>query len=251
MKPSRITVPPPITKQTSASLWEPVRLLLAALGGLLVVAIIASFLDKGAYEEGQFGTPWVTFLKGQMGFSELSKMPWFWGMLVGFVLGAVPGYFAGYLISSEIPQSHRPKVNQLALGAALFLIPVLNFIPARSAGLIWDDDQEVTASDRTNVLGALADDVDIEPAAREPARELFLHVVSQFEAVGVLPLLHLVRFAFFDQNVELLVDRYSRTFGRFCAPCTRRVVTSRSEEQERCASQSKGCGPKGHKHLIV
>lgn len=116
--------------------WEPVRLLLAALGGLLGLAICSSFLNE--YDSGRFSE----FLKGQVGFDGMFGSVLFWKMAVAFVVGAVAGYF----VSQEIPSSHHKKLNPLALGAALFLLPVIVYIPAMTAGFIWDDDQEISGN---------------------------------------------------------------------------------------------------------
>ena len=135
MNPSRLSTPSAVTQLPKASPWEPARLLLAALGGLFVMAILSNFLDED--ESGRF----VEFLKGQVGFDGMSS--WlFWKMAIGFAIGAAGGYFV-YL---EIPRSYRKNANALALAVALFLIPVTVYIPAMSAGFIWDDDQEVTSN---------------------------------------------------------------------------------------------------------
>jgi len=135
MNASRLSVSPATQKPLHASLWEPARLLLAALGGLIVVAILSLFLDES--ESPRF----VDFLKGQTGFDGMSS--WlFWKMAIGFGIGAVAGYF----VFLEIPSFHRKTANSLALAVSLFLIPVVVYIPAMSAGFIWDDDQEITGN---------------------------------------------------------------------------------------------------------
>ncbi|MDD5350918.1 MAG: tetratricopeptide repeat protein [Chthoniobacteraceae bacterium] len=122
------------TPQRSA--WcEPARLFLAGFGGILVAAIFSFLLTE---EEA---VKWAWFLRGQVGFEFVGTL-WFWKLATGFALGAAAGYFA-FL---EIPEFHWQKANRVALGLALFWVPVLVYIPAMSAGFIWDDDQEITAN---------------------------------------------------------------------------------------------------------
>jgi Flp pilus assembly protein TadD len=136
MNTTRLNPPSAAVQSQSASFWEPARLLLAALGGLLGLAICSSFLNE--YDGGRF----IEFLKGQVGFDGMLTSGLFWKMAIAFLFGAVAGYF----ISLEIPVPHYKKLNPLALGAALFLIPVVAYIPAMSAGFIWDDDQEISGN---------------------------------------------------------------------------------------------------------
>ena len=137
MKPSRIPRPATADKPTPASiLWEPARLLLAGLGALLAVVVCSNFPDE--YERGRF----LDFLQGQMGFEGMWVSPIFWKFAFGSAVGAAAGYF----VFLEIPGSLRARANKLALAVALFLIPVVVYIPAMSAGFIWDDDQEISAN---------------------------------------------------------------------------------------------------------
>jgi len=135
MKPSRIPPPPVALKTPPPSLWEPCRLFLAVLGGLFMIAILAGFL-KGDESE-QF----TNFLRGQSGFDGITSLL-FWKMACGFAIGAMAGYF----LFLELPAAHRKYANSLALALALFFIPVIVYIPAMSAGFLWDDDQEITAN---------------------------------------------------------------------------------------------------------
>lgn len=136
MNPTRLSSPSAAVQSQRASFWEPARLLLAALGGMLALAVCSSFL--GEYDGGRF----AEFLKGQVGFDGMLTCGLFWEMAVAFIFGTVAGYF----ISLEIPFAHYKKFNLLSLGAALFLIPVVVYIPAMSAGFIWDDDQEISGN---------------------------------------------------------------------------------------------------------
>jgi Flp pilus assembly protein TadD len=136
MNPTRLSTPSAEVQSQRPSFWEPARLLLASLGGLLALAICSSFL--GEYDSGRF----AEFLKGQVGFDGMLSCALFWKMAIAFALGTVAGYF----ISLEIPSAHYKKFNLLALGAALFLIPVVVYIPAMSAGFLWDDDQEISGN---------------------------------------------------------------------------------------------------------
>jgi len=110
--------------------------MLAAIGGLLALAICGSFLSE--YDSGRF----ADFLKGQVGFNGMLTCGLFLKMAIAFVFGAIAGYF----ISLEIPFAHYKKLNPVALGAALFLIPVMVYIPAMTAGFLWDDDQEISGN---------------------------------------------------------------------------------------------------------
>jgi len=136
MNPTRSPRRTTTAKPTPASFWEPARLLLAGLCGLGVVAICYCFMDE--YESGQF----ITFLQGQTGFEGMWSSALFWKLAIGFTVGAAAGYF----VFLEIPSSLWKKANTLALALALFLIPVLVYIPAMSAGFLWDDDQEISAN---------------------------------------------------------------------------------------------------------
>jgi tetratricopeptide (TPR) repeat protein len=135
MNPS-LTTPSHAAVSTPRSSWyEPARLALAGFGGLIFAAIFSFLLNEDE------ALQWVQFLRGQVGFECLGTL-WFWKLAAGFALGAPAGYFA-FL---EIPATHWPKANRIALGISLFWIPVLIYIPAMSAGFLWDDDQEITAN---------------------------------------------------------------------------------------------------------
>lgn len=123
------------TSLPSAPQWSPARIFLTALSGLIFAALFSFFLDEN--EMASFGV----FLRGQIGFAVLG-LGWFWKLAVGFAIGAMGGYFA-FL---EIPQVHHEKANRISLALALFMIPLLVYIPAMSAGFIWDDDQEISAN---------------------------------------------------------------------------------------------------------
>ncbi|MCX6966862.1 MAG: tetratricopeptide repeat protein [Verrucomicrobia bacterium] len=136
MKPVRIPSPTSLNQPSPSCLWEPARLFLAGLGGLLALLVSSSFLDE--YEGGQF----FEFLKGQVGFGGMWESALFWKMALGFLTGAAAGYF----LFLEIPISWHKRTNALALALALFLLPVVVYIPAMSAGFLWDDDQEITSN---------------------------------------------------------------------------------------------------------
>jgi len=136
MNPPRLSSPSAATQQKLTSLWEPARLFLAGLGGVAVVLIFSNFLDE--YE----GIKFANFLRGQVGFDGIWESALFWKMAIGFLVGAAAGYF----VFLEIPSTLRPKANRMALALSLFLIPLIVYVPAMSAGFLWDDDQEVTAN---------------------------------------------------------------------------------------------------------
>ena len=102
----------------------------------MAVLICSCFLDD--YESAQF----VEFRNGQVGFEGMWTSFLFWKMAAGFAAGTAAGYF----LFLEIPASFHKKANSLALSLSLFLIPVVVYIPAMSAGFIWDDDQEISAN---------------------------------------------------------------------------------------------------------
>ena len=136
MNPTRLSSPSAAVQSPSASFWEPARLLFAALGGMIALAMCSSFLSE--YDAGRF----AEFLRGQVGFDGMLTCGLFWKMAIAFGFGTAAGYF----ISLEIPFAHYKKLNPLALGAALFLIPVVVYIPAMTAGFLWDDDQEISGN---------------------------------------------------------------------------------------------------------
>ena len=128
--------------------WSEARLVLAAIFGLLGLALFnVAFLDE------QENAVFMDFLRGQVGMEGAFASVLFWKLFVGFALGAVAGYFVG----SEVPRAHVPKANQLARGVAIFLISVVIYIPAMSAGFIWDDDQEITANPSLQNLPGLVE----------------------------------------------------------------------------------------------
>ena len=117
------------------SLLQPAKWFLAGVSGLLALAVFSCFLGEG--ESARIGE----FLKGQVGFDGVFS--WlFVKMALGFALGAMGGFF----VFREIPQPHRPGANRIALLLALYFIPVVIYIPAMTAGFIWDDDQEISAN---------------------------------------------------------------------------------------------------------
>ena len=152
MNSTRSSTPGNLVKKLHASPWEPARLLLAALGGLLALAFSSNFLDE--YGSDRF----ITFLKGQIGFEGMSS-GLFWFGFFWFTVGAAAGYFA-FL---EIPSRFWKKANSVALALALFLTPVVLYIPAMTAGFIWDDDQEITAN--PSILQVQPDPT--QPASRQ------------------------------------------------------------------------------------
>jgi tetratricopeptide (TPR) repeat protein len=112
------------------------RLVLTTLAGLLGLLVCRNFLSD---EEN---TAFLNFLSGQSGFDGMLTSSVFWKMLVAFVLGGA----GAHLIGTEIPPRTLQKLKVPALAVALFLISVIIYIPAMSAGFIWDDDQEITAN---------------------------------------------------------------------------------------------------------
>ena len=111
-------------------------LFLAGLGALLALALCCNFLDD--YERGKF----TEFLQGQTGFEGMWQSSLFWKLALGSLVGAAAGYF----VSFEMPAALIRKSNTLALALTLFLIPVVVYTPAMSAGFLWDDDQEISAN---------------------------------------------------------------------------------------------------------
>lgn len=108
---------------------------MAGIGALLGMLIFQALL--GNKETVLFNE----FLKGQGDLGGPQSIL-FWAILFSALLGATAGFFS-FL---EIPVSLRPKANRLSLGVALFLIPLVIYIPAMSAGFLWDDDQEITSN---------------------------------------------------------------------------------------------------------
>ncbi len=114
-------------------LWNPARWFLAFFGAFLLASVFSFFL--GDDDVAQF----ALFLRGQVGLDAVTQ-PWFWKTGIGFVFGFASGYF-GFL---EIPKAYYERANRMALALTLFLVPLMTYIPAMSAGFLWDDDQEIS-----------------------------------------------------------------------------------------------------------
>jgi tetratricopeptide (TPR) repeat protein len=110
---------------------------LTLLFGLFAVLLSSQFL--GETESETFST----FLKGQIGFSsDALSSALFWKMTVAFLLGAGGGYLAGL----EIPRRFLAVANGTARFVAIVVLTLVIYIPAMTAGFLWDDDQEITAN---------------------------------------------------------------------------------------------------------
>ncbi len=155
---SHSALPPLVPKEKErarAPFWGATRLMIMFVCGLLGVWMIhlSAFLndaDRGTvttFLHGQlclWGWSNDEYLNGgtHLGVLEMLKSFTFWKMLIGFILGTG----AGFAIALEIPKPHLSRANTAAKGAALFVLTLLVFSPAMTAGFIWDDDQEITAN---------------------------------------------------------------------------------------------------------
>jgi len=125
------------------SMWEESRIVIAAIVGLIAIYICSKFLSE---EE----TPkFFDFLRGQIGFFDLLKFSFFWKMAFAFTLGSVGAWF----LILEVPAATIRSLNRPARAVAIFLLTLIIYIPAMSAGFIWDDDQEITANPSLMVPG--------------------------------------------------------------------------------------------------
>ena len=119
-----------------ASPWEESRLIIAVLAGLLGVLVCRNFLT-----EEQAAT-FSDFLKGQVGFSGVLTSVLFWKMAISFLVAGAGAYF----LTTEIPAAQIRWLNRPARAVGIFVLAILIYIPAMSAGFLWDDDQEITAN---------------------------------------------------------------------------------------------------------
>jgi hypothetical protein len=139
--PTQAAVPVPKT-------YGETKYLLTAIFGILGIAIarlfIFSDLDSAQFE---------VFLRGQAAFSfgGLMQSAAFWKAALGFAVAATGGYF----LVRDIPEN--PQLDILSRRAAIFLAVLIVYIPAMSAGYIWDDDQLVTANPSLRTLGGLGE----------------------------------------------------------------------------------------------
>ena len=117
--------------------WAEYRLVSALLFGLLAICLCQSkFLDEDEL------TTFTAFLRGPLAWHSALGSPLFWKMFAAFVFGGA----AGYVLSQEIPRVFAARANKAARFLALILITLVVYIPAMSAGFIWDDDQEIYAN---------------------------------------------------------------------------------------------------------
>jgi len=138
LSPSATRKPPSAPQTNAASRVLEVRLLFAAVFGLIGIALWAISCFMSAEETKTFGT----FLTGQIPWGGALGSVLFWKLFAGFLAGAT----AGALLSYEIPESELHKGIAISRGVALFVIAVALYIPAMNAGYLWDDDQEITAN---------------------------------------------------------------------------------------------------------
>ena len=137
-----------IDRETLFSAWE-ARLLIAILFGFLGI-----FFTRYVFLSPQEVDTFVEFLRGQIAWSPKALASvLFWKMLLSFAgWGAV-----GYVMSFNFPEVHLRKARVFVLGAYLFLIPTVLYVPSMSAEYIWDDDQEVSHNPTLRVNRTVSD----------------------------------------------------------------------------------------------
>ena len=115
------------------------KLLLCFLFGLSGL-LATGWLTFSAPEFAQFGF----FLRGQTGldFGDMLTSGIFWKLLIGFSIGAGLGWF----VAKRLKPGNIEATNKVARYGAIFLLTIIIYIPAMTAGYIWDDDQELTAN---------------------------------------------------------------------------------------------------------
>src|SRR5207248_4625734 len=93
------------------------------------------------------------FLRGQVAFdlSALLGSAAFWKSLFGFIIGANGGYFLARDLAVQ------PHADVISRRIAIFLAVLIVYVPAMSAGFIWDDDQLVTANPSMRTLSGLGE----------------------------------------------------------------------------------------------
>lgn len=108
---------------------------------ILLFGLFLMFLCSQTVLDESESETFSIFLKGQVGcsFDALSSVL-FWKMTVAFLLGAGGGYLAGL----EIPRHFVAKANWVARVVAIVMLSLVVYIPAMTAGFLWDDDQEIT-----------------------------------------------------------------------------------------------------------
>ena len=126
------------------------RILLCVLFGLLGLAL-TGYVTFSQPEFAQFGI----FLRGQTGIDlgDLIGSSVFWKLLVGFALGLA----AGTKVAGMVNTGNYEFANKAARYGAVFLITMAIYIPAMSAGYIWDDDQEITANPALKNVAGLSE----------------------------------------------------------------------------------------------
>lgn len=137
-----------VSRETLGSSWE-ARFLIAILFGFLGI-----FFTRYVFLSAQEVETFVEFLRGQILWSPKAVTSLlFWKLFVSFaVWGAV-----GYVMSFNFPLAHLRQGRALVLGAYLFLIPTILYIPSMSAEYIWDDDQEVSHNPTLRVNRTVSD----------------------------------------------------------------------------------------------
>lgn len=112
---------------------------MAGIFGLIGIALCVLFFLSWK-EVDAFGT----FLTGQAGGNPAggAGAALCWKLLAGFL----PGATVGWALSHAIPVSELRRSFSITRGTAIVLLTLLAYIPAMSAGYLWDDDQEITAN---------------------------------------------------------------------------------------------------------
>ena len=118
-----------------ASPWAESRLIFSALGGLFLMAALLFMKVILSDEEIPI---LLEFLRGQGGLTTVL----FLKMFAAFGVGAAGVYF----LMTELPSRQIRFLDRPARVIGIFVLSILIYIPAMSAGFIWDDDQEITAN---------------------------------------------------------------------------------------------------------
>lgn len=139
-RPSRFTrTVPPVE---IAPDYGEARYVLVAIFGILGITVSTSLFNELDWKQFSW------FLGGQTSFDLAAMLisPVFWKTFVGFLVGGAGGWLFHLYFFKEIPAAHRARANSIARVVAILLITTVVYIPAMSAGFIWDDDQEITAN---------------------------------------------------------------------------------------------------------